>query len=381
MPTPQEIQAAIDHSMSVNGGRQPTGTALDYIRDTGRAPGPGDIEAWANAQSGSLDEQLQMPIIPDFIRDYVAQVQERTGLGNEALKELSAYINSTDLAADLTPDQLEGLRMAREVARDPRITGANQVLADTALGRSLGLEAGQAGINYLRGLSEGNAPPPDVTSDEFQQLFNTAIRRQDPRVRSAFELTGRTNSGLAQEARQAATADAFSDLLDRDRSRQLSAATALGNVYNQSRAHQLSVASGLPDALLAPSRIFGSVGDVLQQQDQREVALPLQARQSLAATAAGSAIPLNESAFIGTRSTIPAPSIIRTLQGANISPTSPEGQEIIRKSLIGGGSGGGGLGIGEGILGGASVGASIPGLGAPGALVGGLLGGIGGAIF
>jgi hypothetical protein len=367
-------------------GRAPNSAEAAFIARTGAVPSQeafakfGPLDGGGGGGGAPSNMTItQETIIPDFLKPIIQAQHQRTVIGNKALEDLKREIGKGNLVAPLNADQLQGLDLARGVAGSEGLQQAIETVRQTAAGEAPGLAQGQGGLDVLQQFAEGGAPAlaPD---DEFQGAFEAAVRRAQPGIFSQFAQAGRTGSGLAQTAQTQAQADAFANLFNARRSRQFNAALTLGNLFNAERGRQLNAAQVFPDLALSPSRIVGNVGDVLQNQAQRERTAPLQAKQGFASTAAGSAIPVNVGALTGTQTTQPAPqsALIQNLTAAGIDPSSPEGREIIVNALGGGGGSGddgGGFNLGSGIaggIGGAGTGFAIGNV--PGAFVGGALG-------
>lgn len=365
MPTQADIARAFRMFSETTGGRSPSQFESDFMQRTGYVPTKAAIARFGSGGGGSSSSfpseitttMRQEVVIPDFLKPIIEDQAERTRIGNRALEDLERYIKRTDLVPNLNADQLRSLEMARGVADSDALRNAINVIQRGAEGEFV---RGGEGVSYLENLVAGRPTPLNIDSEGFRDAYGVALRQQAPRIASQFALAGRTGSGLSQVAREQAAVDAFGRLFNAERQRQLSGAQSLASMYDAGRARQLSAAQALPDALLAPSRIIGNVGDVLQTQATREKMIPLQARQALAGAAAGSAIPVNVGALTGTTTTqtqpVMPPSIIRTLQAAGIDPRSGQGQDIIIQALTGQqpSSGGGSdfldiLGVGLGI--------------------------------
>lgn len=328
------------------------------LRDPGS--GGGGSGGGGSSGSGGFPSEIttrQEIVIPDFLKPMIEAQHQRQVIGNEALKSLRSFINKGDLVAPLNEDQLAALDMARGVAQGPDLQRAIETAKQTAFGEDPALAQGRSGVEFLQGMLSGNAGPLPTGSEEFRNAFEASLRQINPRIRSQFALSGRTGSGLSQVAREQAANDAFANLFNRQRDRQVRSASALTNLFNTERGRQLNTLQNLPNFLLQPSRITSNVGDVLQNQAQRERAVPLQARQSLAATAAGTATPVNIGSLTGTTTTqpnLPTP-LIQNLQAAGIDPQSDEGRDIITNALNPQQQGGGGPSTLQTLIGGLGI--------------------------
>jgi hypothetical protein len=96
----------------------------------------------------------------------------------------------------------------RAIAGSPVQSAANQQLFDTLNG------------GYIGGFNQVYQDP--TQSPAFNAQFDAAARRIIPQVDSAFEGSGRLNSGLAQQAKTQALSDAFAGQYMQDKQLQLS---------------------------------------------------------------------------------------------------------------------------------------------------------------
>lgn len=194
--------------------------------------------------------------IPGFLRPFL---QQSTDVAGGALSGLQEGTQG-QLVAGFNPDQLAAINQARALAGGEGgfLPTAQQTLLDTAQG------------NFLFG------------GQGFNEAVDAAVRQAQPNILSTFGAAGRGTGGLAQEAIAQSASDAFARLFNQERGRQLQSAIALPGIAS----------SGIG--------LLSDIGALQQQQEQRELTAPLQAQQSLLASALGG---LPTSSLIGQQST------------------------------------------------------------------------------
>ncbi len=182
------------------------------------------------------------------------------------------------------------------------------------------------GGNYLYG-GEG-----------FNAALGAAERRILPKIQSQFELSGRSGSGLAQEAQSRAIADAFAEQ------------------YQQERANQMRSLFFAPQIAEQDYNDYARLAAVGAQQESLE-------QEYLA----------DEIARHDFEQMIPTRNLfdyMNLIQGNYGGTTTSTGQQSGQTFYRGGGGGIGGLGLGLSLLG------SVFGGGGGGGLLGGLFGGL-----
>ena len=268
-------------------------------------------------ESAPAQTVTQRTEIPQFLQPFLTSA---AGISESALGGLSNLLSGAgaeQLVAPFSPDQQRAIELTRGLAGGEGgfVPTAQQGLLETARG------------DFLFG------------GQGFNEAVDAATRFAQPRILSAFGLSGGGTGGLAQAAIGQSIADAFAGQFSQERGRQLQALGALPGI------------GGVPAQLLA------GIGDIQQQQAQRELTAPISAQQQLFGAAAGA---LPTSSLLGGTST-------STTAGGGGSPLA---------GALGGGLAGlalGGAGL-PGATGLAAFGGPVGiGLGLGGALLGGLL--------
>ena len=267
--------------------------------------------------SKSSNKQSQKTTVPDFLKPFVDQI---VGTSSGALGNLQNAAGG-DTVADLNPDQLAALDLARGVAGGAGgfIPTAQQTFLDAAQGGGLenvlppellasisnpgSIDVGNGVSDVARGALESTARGDFLFGGEgFDEAVNAAVRSARPQILSTFGRAGAggSTSGLAQSAVGQSAIDAFASQFANERRNQLGAAGQLGgfdltergqeigaqesdlnrgatldgllaNLSNSERGRQLSAAEALPGLGLLDSQILSDVGGVLQNQEQNEL--------------------------------------------------------------------------------------------------------------
>lgn len=207
-------------------------------------------------------------------------------------------------------------------------------LDNTAARAMLGSPINQQAKNELVNTLGGNYL---YGGDGFNAAIDAASRRILPKVNSQFELSGRTNSGLAQEAQTRAITDAFAEQ------------------YQQERANQMRSLFFAPQIAEADYNDYSRLAAVGAQKEslQQEYLADQIARHDF-------------EQMIDTKNLF---DYMNLIQGNYGGTTTSTGQQSGQTFYRGGDSGMGGIGMGLSLLG------SIFG-GGGGGLLGGLFGGL-----
>lgn len=248
--------------------------------------------------------------IPDFLRPFLNQA---TGTASGALSRLSSSAGR-DLVADLNPDQLRAIELARARAGGSGgyIPTAQEEIMRTAQGVDVSsflpnfdtLSGFGGGVNTflppetlaaLRGATGNNIPTQAtdalgnaITADVipaasrsalestasgdflyggegFNAAVDAAVRAATPGIRSTFGAAGAggATGGLAQTAIAQAGIDAFARQFANERSNQLGAASSLANFGLGENAQRLGAANSLGALGLDNARTAINAGGLL----------------------------------------------------------------------------------------------------------------------
>lgn len=249
------------------------------------------------------------------------------------------------IVPELSDQTMQGIAQLGQV---PNPLGRSE-LAATVRGKDIASFVPQSALNSLNSTAGGDFL---AGGEGFNAALDAAMRRITPQVLSTFGASGRSDSGLAQQALAQAGFDAFAGQFANERANQLNATNALATLGAQERGRQLGAISPLTGLGQMRSQNLLNAGNILEQQDERMLREPFE------------------------RLNLSLDPIIRAVGGAprTTTTTQPTSRNI-GAGLLGGAATGIGIGQGIGSLAGLGsltpLGAGVFGLG--GALLGGLL--------
>ena len=249
------------------------------------------------------------------------------------------------IVPELSDQTMQGID---RLGQAPNPLGRSELEA-TVRGKDIASFVPQSALNSLNSTAGGDFL---AGGEGFNAALDAAMRRITPQVLSTFGASGRSDSGLAQQALAQAGFDAFAGQFANERANQLNATNALATLGAQERGRQLGAISPLTGLGQMHSQNLLNAGNILEQQDERVLREPFE------------------------RLNLSLDPIIRAVGGAprTTTTTQPTSRNI-GAGLLGGAATGIGIGQGIGSLAGLGsltpLGAGVFGLG--GALLGGLI--------